>query len=124
MDALCSYCHNIYNWSDRSNLTILNEMRVQTAQDLNDKLQKVANPQTDEATDFEMSDIEYTESLRERVSELNLEISMYKAKTARNDPPSHPDSEVGEQPRWTEWPLVYGRENVFLIRHIVACSAD
>jgi hypothetical protein len=69
-------------------------MRVRTAQDLSDKLQTVANPQTDEATD-----IEYTESFRKRVSELNLEISFYTPKAAPSSPPLYPDLEV----KWATW---------------------
>jgi hypothetical protein len=66
-------------------------MRLQTVQDLNNELLEVANPHIDEATGCEMIDIEYIESLRKRVSELDLEISMYKA--APNTPSSHPDLE-------------------------------
>jgi hypothetical protein len=99
MDALCSYCHAIYDWTHLSNLALLNEMRVRTAQDLNDKLQTVANPPTDEATDIEMGDIEYTESLRKRVSELNLEILLYTSKAAPSFPPLYPDLKV----KWPTW---------------------
>jgi hypothetical protein len=51
-------------------------MRLQTVQDLNNELLEVANPHIDEATGCEMIDIEYIESLRKRVSELDLDISM------------------------------------------------
>jgi hypothetical protein len=64
------------------------------AQDLNDKLQTVANPPTDEATDIEMGDMKYTKLLRKRVSELNLEISLYTSKAAPSPPPLYPDLEV------------------------------
>jgi hypothetical protein len=79
-------------------------MRVRTVQDLNGKLQKFANATMDEAMDFEMRDIEYTESLRKRVSELNLEISMYRGKITRNGPLNHPDLNARMQPTWDDWP--------------------
>jgi hypothetical protein len=103
MDALCRYCHAIYDWSNWPNLSLFNEMRLRTAKDLNDKLQKVANGQMDGATALEMSDTEYTESLCKRISELNLEISMYTAKTARTGHSSHPDLNAEQPPKWNEW---------------------
>jgi hypothetical protein len=103
MDALCRYFQSIYDWSNWPGLPIFNEMRLQTAKDLNDKLQEVTNPRVDEATDIEMGDIEYTESLRKRVSELNLEMSLHTSMAAASAPPSYPDLEVEEPPTWDRW---------------------
>jgi hypothetical protein len=103
MDSLCRYCHAIYDWSNWPGLSIFNEMRVRTVQDLNDKLQKAASSHMDEATDFEMGNIEYTESLRKRVSELNLEISLYTSKAAPSALPIHPELEVEARPTWSKW---------------------
>jgi hypothetical protein len=103
MDALCRYCQSIYDWSNWPGLPVFNEMRVRTVQDLNDKLQKVASSHMDAATDFEMGDIDYTESLRERASELKLEISLYTSKAALSALPVHPELEVEARPTWSKW---------------------